>query len=105
VYELRAEEILVVGHHDCGMSRVDTDALVDKILARGITQDTLNTLKHSGISLEKEFHGFDTVEESIEQSVAIIRNHPLLPTNVVVHGLVIDPYTGKVDVVTRGKVN
>lgn len=102
VYELKADEIIVVGHHDCGMSKVDTNGFVGKMLARGISQDTLDTLKHAGINLEKEFHGFDTVEESIKRSVSIIRNHPLLPTEVVVHGLVIDPHTGKLDVVTRG---
>lgn len=101
VYELKAEEIIVVGHHDCGMSRVDTTALVEHMKERGVTQETLDTLKHAGIYLEKEFHGFDTVEKSIEQSVRIIRNHPLLPKQVKVHGLVIDPHTGKADVVTR----
>lgn len=33
------------------------------------------------------------------QSVEIIREHPLLPSYVLVHGLVIDPHTGKVDVI------
>ncbi|HLT56142.1 MAG TPA: carbonic anhydrase, partial [Bacillota bacterium] len=36
------------------------------------------------------------------KSVQIVREHPLLPEGIKVHGLVIDPETGKVDVVTRG---
>src|SRR5699024_1931821 len=28
VYNLKAEQIIVIGHHDCGMSNVDTDDLV-----------------------------------------------------------------------------
>ena len=101
VYKLKAEEVIVIGHHDCGMSNVDTDALKKSMVERGITQDRIDTLEYSGIDLDEEFHGFNTVEESVMQSVSIIRNHPLLPEEIKVHGLVIDPETGKVDIVTR----
>ncbi|TQS76571.1 carbonic anhydrase [Ornithinibacillus gellani] len=101
VFELQAEEVVVIGHHDCGMSHVDPDALVQKMEDKGIKKETLTDLQHAGINYFDEFHGFDTVEESVMQSVSIIRNHPLLPKHVKVHGLVIDPHTGKVDVVTK----
>lgn len=67
----------------------------------GISEETFNAIDYAGIDLHKEFHGFDTIEESINQSVDINRNHPLLPDYVKVHGLVIDPNTGKVDIVYR----
>lgn len=101
IYELKAEEVTVIGHHDCGMSHVDTDRLTAQMEGKGVPRETLDTLKYAGVDLHEEFHGFETVEESVQQSVAIIRNHPLLPQEVNVHGLVIDPATGKVDVVTR----
>jgi len=101
IYELQAEEVTVIGHHDCGMSHVDTSSLYQKMLEQGIDEKALQTLEHGGINFDEEFHGFNTVEESIEQSVSIIREHPLLPAHIKVHGLVIDPRTGKVDVVTR----
>jgi carbonic anhydrase len=101
IFELKAEEVTVIGHHDCGMSRVDTKALADKMVEKGIPEETIHTLIHAGVDFEDEFHGFDTVEESVMQSVNLIRNHPLLPSYVKVHGLVIDPRTGKVDIVTR----
>ncbi|HLR68602.1 beta-class carbonic anhydrase [Virgibacillus alimentarius] len=101
VYSLKAEEVIVIGHHDCGMSHVNTDQLMDTMSDRGISDEALSTLEHAGIDFEEEFHGFETVEQSVEQSVGIIRNHPLLPEEVKVHGLVIDPGTGKVDVVTE----
>src|SRR5699024_3853348 len=31
VYNLQAEEVVVIGHHDCGMSCVDTKALMEKM--------------------------------------------------------------------------
>ena len=101
VFNLKAEEVVVIGHHNCGMSNVDTEALKKTMINRGIDEEKINTLTHSGISLDEEFHGFETVEESVMQSVGIIRNHPLLPKEVKVHGLVINPDTGKVDVITK----
>lgn len=100
VYKLKAEEIVVIGHHDCGMSCVNTNELMEMMKSEGISDETFKALEYSGIDFHKEFHGFETVEESIAQSVDIIREHPLLPANVLVHGLVIDPHTGKVDVVS-----
>ena len=42
------------------------------------------------------------MEDSVVHSVNIIKNHPLLPENTPVHGLVIDPETGKLDLVING---
>ncbi|WP_067724936.1 beta-class carbonic anhydrase [Oceanobacillus damuensis] len=101
IFKLKADEVVVIGHHGCGMSNVDTEALKNTMVERGISEAAINNLTHGGINLDEEFHGFTTVEESVMQSVNIIRNHPLLPKEIKVHGLVIDPGTGKVDVVTR----
>ncbi len=100
IYKLEAEEVAVIGHHDCGMSSVNTHELMDQMKAEGIKDETFKALEYSGIDFHHEFHGFQTVEESIAQSVEIIREHPLLPAHVLVHGLVISPDTGKVDIVS-----
>lgn len=99
IYDLQAEEVAVIGHHNCGMSAVNTDNLKEKMKAEGITEETFDILNHAGIDFHGEFHGFDSVEDSVQQSVNIIRNHPLLPKYVKVHGLVVDPQTGKLDTV------
>lgn len=99
IYDLQAEEVAVIGHHNCGMSAVNTDNLREKMKQEGISDETFKILDHAGIDFDAEFHGFDSVEESVQQSVDIIRNHPLLPKYVKVHGLVVDPQTGKLDVV------
>ncbi len=36
-------------------------------------------------------------------SVGLIRKHPLLPSDVIVHGLMIHPDTGRLDVLTKGE--
>lgn len=103
IYKLQAEEVVVIGHYDCGMSCVDTNQLMEQMKSAGIKEETFKALEYAGIDFHKEFYGFQSVEDSIKQSVEIIRGHPLLPKHVLVHGLVIDPDTGKVDVISIDK--
>jgi carbonic anhydrase len=102
VYELQAEEVLVVAHYDCGMSGLKAEPVIENMKRRGISSETLGTISNSGIDINKWLHGFDNVTESVEHSVSIINNHPLMPRGVPVHGLVIDPKTGKLDLVVDG---
>lgn len=102
VYELNAREVLVIGHHDCGMSGLSCASILQKARARGISEDVLNTLQHAGINLDRWLVGFEKVEDGVAQSVNVVRNHPLLPRDVLVHGLLIHPETGKLDVVVDG---
>jgi carbonic anhydrase len=102
VYELKAEVVAVVGHHQCGMTGLSCARLLDKAVARGIPSNTLDMLRHSGIDLQKWFTGFEHVSEGVRESVGVIRNHPLLPRDVAVHGLVIDPRTGALEQLVDG---
>lgn len=76
VYEFGAEDVFVVGHHGCGMSNLDTKSLVKKMVDRGIKEETISTLNNAGVNVEKWLHGFESVEESIKESVRMIKDHP-----------------------------
>jgi carbonic anhydrase len=102
VYELQAAEVAVVGHHQCGMTGLSCARILDKARQRGISEETLSTLQNAGIDLPKWLTGFETVEDGVRQSVAMVRSHPLLPKDVAVHGMIIDPATGKLDVLEEG---
>lgn len=102
VYELQADEVFIVGHHDCGMSSIDPEKMMSKMKERGILEETFSTLKNAAIDLEEYLRGFDNVEESVQHSVEMVRNHPLMDKRVPVHGLVIDPATGKLTIVDDG---
>ena len=102
VYELAAAEIAVVGHHDCGMTRLNCDQLLEKARERGVAGDVLSTLSRAGIDLQHWLAGFDDVRTSVKESVNAIAGHPLLPRDIPVHGLLIDPETGALDMVCDG---
>ena len=102
LYELGADEVFIIGHHECGMTGLDPELVMSHMRERGISDNTLTTLLNSGMDLKRWLTGFDSVWESVANSVRIVRNHPLKPANVRVHGLIIDPQTGKLDVVVDG---
>jgi len=102
IYELNAGEVLVIGHRECGMTGLNPDSIIRKAMDRGISEDVIATLSHAGIDLRRWLTGFDDVEQSVINSVSIIKNHPLLPKGIPVHGLIIDPVTGKLDLLVDG---
>ncbi|MFC4711275.1 beta-class carbonic anhydrase [Planococcus dechangensis] len=102
VYELNADEIYIIGHHDCGMASVKPEGIIEKMKSRGIDQSTIELMDYSGVNLDEWLMGFDDVTESVRHSVDMVRHHPLMDKKVPVHGLVIDPTTGKLDVVVDG---
>lgn len=98
VFLLGVEEILVIGHKDCGMGSIEPAELIKKMENRGI--------KREKISHEKEFMewlgAFSDPVANIDRVVDIIRKSPLLPDDVPVHGLIFDPHDGHLDLITSG---
>jgi len=105
VYQLMAAEIAVVGHYGCGMTGLSSAEVLQKAIARGISRDTLQTLDRAGINLQQFLTGFDSPENGVRESVAMIRQHPLLPRDVPVHGLMICPDTGRLDLLSDGSAS
>lgn len=102
IYDLNAHEVCIVGHHDCGMTHVNAAETTRKMIERGIPEEMISTLDYSGIKIKECLRGFDSVSESVRQSVEVVRNHPLIPKDIPVHGLVINPETGALDVIENG---
>ena len=101
VYQLQVNEIIVVGHHDCGMLGMNAQQFLSAARNHGVPQERIDFLHHAGVNWDSWLRGFDCVEESVRSTVNVIRNHPLMPQTVPVHGLVIHPETGKLEVVVR----
>lgn len=102
LYELRAQEVAVVGHHGCGMTGLSCERILDKAVQRGVAKETLEMLRHAGVDLQRWLTGFDSPGDGVRQSVGMIRHHPLLPRGVPVHGMLISPETGELELLEEG---
>lgn len=95
ILELGVEEIMVIGHTDCGVQGMDGQKMLKKLTGRGVDQKHIDIVRHAGIDLEKWLSGFDSVETSVKETVDILKNHPLMPEDVKIYGFIIDSVTGK----------
>ena len=99
IYELEIEEIFVIGHTDCGARRTDSTKIIEKMTTRGIRLESIEMIKYYGVDFEQWLGGFFDLEQSIMKSVEMIRNHPLVPKEIQIYGLIIDSQTGKLTLV------
>ncbi|WNY28457.1 Carbon disulfide hydrolase [Methanimicrococcus stummii] len=99
IYELGVREIMVIGHYGCGMKGLEASQLIQKMGERGITQDEIESIKSDNIDIHKWLSGFENPVVSVSETTALIKNHPLIPKDVHVYGFLIDPHTGKLDII------
>lgn len=99
IYELNVQEILVIGHTDCGARCTDSSKMIEKMKARGITPESIDMVKYCGIEFESWLGGFKDLNTSIHKSVELIQKHPLVPKDIKVYGLIIDSVTGELSLV------
>lgn len=95
IYELGVEEIMVVAHSNCGACHMNGAEMKKLMLERGIHQDVIDTIALCGIDLNHWLEGFHDTEDSVRNTVNTIRNHPLVPKGVNLHGYIIDSTTGE----------
>jgi len=101
IYELNIEEIFVIGHTDCGARMTDSASIVEKMTSRGIRVESIDMIKYYGVDFKQWLGGFQDLEQSILDSVEMIRNHPLVPREIQIYGMIIDSQTGKLTLLER----
>lgn len=96
VYELGVNEIMVIGHTGCGVQGMDADEMLHLMKERGVSEEHITLMKHCGIDLKKWLHGFDDTDKAVQETVDLIKNHPLMPPHDIrVKGYVMDSATGE----------
>lgn len=94
VYELGVEEIMVIGHTNCGVQGMDAEHMLHLMRERGIPEEHIDLMMHCGIDLKSWLHGFEDTPAAVKETVDLISHHPLIPKDVAVKGYVIDSETG-----------
>lgn len=103
ITKLKVREILVIGHYDCGMVGLTADQVLDDLVQRGVAQEEIASLNEAGIDVDKWLSGCKNVETGVMESIKLIQTHPLLPKDVLVHGLLIHPETGELTLIHDGR--
>jgi carbonic anhydrase len=99
IYLLGCEELFVIGHRDCGMAELDEGELRRRMLARGVPEAAIDSLQPS---LREWSGAFRDPAGNVRNVAAILRKSPLIPDDVPIHGLIFDPVSGRLEVLTDG---
>ncbi len=92
VYELGVEEIMVVAHSGCGACHMSFGHFREEMLEHGVPEANL---VRDDIDLDTWLEGFHDTEASVRNTVASIKEHPLMPAAITVRGFIMDSATGE----------
>lgn len=95
IYELGVTEVMIIGHTGCGVQGMNANEMLNLMRRRGISDEHINLMMHCGIDLKSWLHGFEDTHAAVEETVDLVRNHPLIPTDVTVKGYIMDSLTGE----------
>lgn len=99
IYELGIKEIIVIGHHECGMAKTTSEGLTKAMLSRGIAPEAIHMIRKE---LQEWADEFQHPEQNVEDTVDALRMNPLIPKDVPIHGLMFHPRSGKLDLIVNG---
>lgn len=95
IYELGVEEVMIIGHTDCGAKHMNSEQMIQRMKERGISNEHIEMMRYCGIDFDSWLRGFDTAESSVRETVGQIYRHPLIPSDITVRGFVINSVTGE----------
>ena len=99
IFKLEVQEIMVIGHQECGMAGLSAEGLMADMLCRGISSEAIQMV---AAELRHWAQSFRDEEQNVRDTVRKIRQNPLIPKDVPVHGLIFHPRRGKADVLVNG---
>lgn len=99
IYELGVEEILVIGHNDCGMQGINPQTMIDKMLKRGVSEKDMEFVSYLGVDINNWLKGFNDPVDSVRETVKVVKDHPFIPKDVSISGYIMDSVTGEIEVV------
>lgn len=100
VLEYGVDEVMVIGHTDCLSATISSETIITHLVQRGIERDTIQKLKEDGFDLDSWLQGMDNVKTAVKQSVTLLKTHPLMPSNVIIRGFIMDISCGRLSSVS-----
>lgn len=101
IYDLGVKEVYIIGHTDCGVQHMNSEQMIEKMKEHNISSEKIQLAEDFGIDLHRWLSGFDDVNSSVENSVNLLKRHPLIPEDVTIYGFVLDSYNGELLPITK----
>jgi carbonic anhydrase len=98
-FALGCEEIYVIGHRDCGMTQIEEDQFQQRMVDRGVPIEAIAALQPG---LKEWLGAFHDPNGNVLRVVDVIRQSPLIPRDVPVHGMMFDPHSGRLELLSDG---
>lgn len=96
ILELGVEEVLVIGHTDCGVCGMKPETIRKHLQERGIGPEILSQMEERApLLLDHWFTGFRNETQAVCDTVMLLQNHPLMPSDVAIYGFIMDSKTGE----------
>mgnify|MGYP000921478347 CR=1 FL=1 len=99
IYVFDIKEIFIVGHYDCGVALTSSKDILHNMRSRGVSEQQLKLI-------EKDFQVWlDPYTDPAKNVLTVIKKlkaNPFIPNDIPIHGLIIDPHTGKLDLLADG---
>ena len=91
-YGMEIEDVLIIGHENCGMIDFSATTFMESMKAKGISEDAIRMIEPGLIDWIDRFH---ISEDNVIYTVNFLRNHPLFPKGMGFYGGMMDPDTGE----------
>ena len=92
VIRTEIEDVLIIGHENCGMIDFSATTFMESMKAKGISEDAIRMIEPGLIDWMDRFH---ISEDNVIYTVNFLRHHPLFPKGMGFYGGMMDPDTGE----------
>ncbi len=90
------KEIAIIGHTDCLVAKTTTLGVLESLARMGVKRELLPD------NINEYFGMFCNERANVLKAVGLVRASPLIGAGVVVHGLIVDINTGKLEWIVNG---
>jgi len=100
LYVKKAEEIYIVGHTDCGMTKFSAAEVAENFRNAGIQRAAFGDQ-----DLRQWFGAFNSVRDNVVSGIETLRDSGLISPQIKIHGLLFDSNQGSLEVVVDGNLH
>jgi carbonic anhydrase len=97
LFNFDVQELLVIGHTDCLVAKLKSYEFTEAMKKKGVPREAIP----SG-DLRGWIGAASSERERVRESVEAIRKSPLMPKDLLIHGLIMDTNTGALEVIVKG---